>query len=476
MKFEDLLEKKEMKKIRLLKQLLLSGGTATIQELAENLAISKKSVENYLEELIYDLQEYQGKCQLTYDKTTVYYAKTSEFSMWELEVKWYKQAPKFQILIHLLKNKELAVIRLTQELAISESSLSRKIKELNQLLKEFHLMIWQGKLTGEESQIRYFYFQLLWYLEQYDKKITQKETELLEQFARGFGITFTEEARYRTVLWLRLTKYRITINPEFTQFRQRFEPYTRDRFYLQIKPIFHRLFSYNAIELKEEEVMLHFIFLISMSILTEADFYQYWLQRSQFTPASRADTVILENILRLYPRAKIRPDREINCYYHLSQVHLRLYFFQGDVEVYDRKNIWRLEQTLSSRDIRAFTNKLMTLALDTLAMTPQQENSLLAMTEVKYLSLLAILDVEMNREIRVGIDLEMDPLFKEAATIMYILHLKNLNGVVVEAYHAHQTYDLIITNKAHATGNYYRLSELGASYDIQEIKKIIRQL
>jgi hypothetical protein len=371
----------------------------------------------------------------------------------------------------------MAFIRLTQELAISESSLSRKIKEINILLKEFKLMIWQGKIEGEESQIRYFYFQLMWYLDQYPKHLTGKEKHLIEQFERGFGLIFTEEAHQRINLWVKITKYRISIPKlSFQEFHKKFIPYQKDRFYLQLKPIFQRFFSYYAVEIREEEIMLHFIFLISMSLLNEKDFYHYSLQRSRFTPSSIADTLILENILRLYPRPKIRPEWEANCYYHLSQVHLRLYFFQGDVEVYDRENIWQLEAKLSSRNIQAYTKKLLGLAQDTLAIPYDEENSLLAMTEVKYLSIVTILDVEMNREIRIGIDLKMDPLFKEAAINMYMLHLNMINGVVVEACIPEHHYDLIITNQQQEKVRYYRLSELGTNYDIQEIKKIIRKL
>lgn len=344
--------------MRLLKNLLLSGGKDTITEMMKKLHLSKKSVENYLEELRDDLAIYEGQCQLIYDKTSVEFWKIPEFSLRELELTWYQEAPKYQILIHLLENKEMAFIRLTQELAISESSLSRKIKEINILLKEFKLMIWQGKIEGEESQIRYFYFQLMWYLDQYPKYLTGKEKHLIEQFERGFGLIFTEEAHQRINLWVKITKYRISIPKlSFQEFHKKFIPYQKDRFYLQLKPIFQRFFSYYAVEIREEEIMLHFIFLISMSLLNEKDFYHYSLQRSRFTPSSIADTLILENILRLYPRPKIRSEWEANCYYHLSQVHLRLYFFQGDVEVYDRENIWQLEAKLSSRNIQAYTKK-----------------------------------------------------------------------------------------------------------------------
>lgn len=46
---------------------------------------------------------------------------------------------------------------------ISLATLSRRVKELNDSLKEFHLKIKSGRLTGPENQIRYFYFQLFWF-------------------------------------------------------------------------------------------------------------------------------------------------------------------------------------------------------------------------------------------------------------------------------------------------------------------------
>ena len=48
------------------------------------------------------------------------------------------------------------IFELAEALLVSESTLFRKIKELNKLLAEFELQIKNNKLVGEESQIRYF--------------------------------------------------------------------------------------------------------------------------------------------------------------------------------------------------------------------------------------------------------------------------------------------------------------------------------
>ncbi len=44
--------------------------------------------------------------------------------------------------------------------------------------------------------------------------------------------------------------------------------------------------------------------------------------------------------------------------------------------------------------------------------------------------MITIIDYQINREFRVGIALKMDELFKEALYYMWLLYLKNLNGVV----------------------------------------------
>lgn len=479
MRFEALLEKKEAKQIYLMKQLIIAGGKMNIRDVRELLNLSKKSTDNYIDELIETFQSFGDRCRITYDGTEVVFTKAADFSLEEAERNFYLSSPKYQILMYLLEEKEINPIRLTQELRISESSLSRKIRDLNQILKEFDLRIWQGKMIGEESQIRYFYFQLLWYLEQGYEQSSSREVHIIESLERGLNLDFMPVAKQRILLWLRITKKRITVpDPQFTQFKSQFAPYKKDPLYLRLVPIVRRSFSFYAVEIKEEEAMLHFVFLAGMSVLSQEDFYAYSLQRSRLTPAAWCDTVILEKILRMYASESIRKELEATCYYYLSQIHLRLYFFSGDVETYDRDNIWQLEATLSTHSIRSYADQLLKIACENLQIDPNnEENSLLAMTAIKYLSVLTIIDVQVNREVHVGIALQIDPLFKAAATNMLMLQLKSLNGVVVEPFDSEKEYDLVITNTSiDLNTTIYRMTELGSAYDLKEIKKLIRQV
>lgn len=68
------------------------------------------------------------------------------------------------MLVYLLEHQQVSIVRLATAFNISESSVFRKIKELNQLLEEFGLQIKNGQLYGEELQIRYFYYELFQYI------------------------------------------------------------------------------------------------------------------------------------------------------------------------------------------------------------------------------------------------------------------------------------------------------------------------
>ncbi|MDN6258075.1 MAG: transcriptional regulator, partial [Tetragenococcus halophilus] len=204
--------------------------------------------------------------------------------------------------------------------------------------------------------------------------------------------------------------------------------------------------------------------------------HAYSLQRSKMTPTAWCDSIILETILRIYGPKNIRKELEETCYYHLSQIHLRLYFFVGDVEAYDRNNIWQLEETLSTSNIQSHVNQLLELSAKELQPQSNEQNSLWAMTAIKYLSVLSIIDIRVNREVRVGIYLQLDELFKEATKNMLTLQLNSLNGVIVESFDEAKHYDLVITNtELDLDTKIYRITELGSAYDLKEIKKLIRQ-
>ena len=62
-------------------------------------------------------------------------------SVWKNSFVLLQESLKFKMLVYLLEHQQVSIVRLATAFNISESSVFRKIKELNQLLEEFGLQI-----------------------------------------------------------------------------------------------------------------------------------------------------------------------------------------------------------------------------------------------------------------------------------------------------------------------------------------------
>ena len=480
MNYESLLDKKEITQLRLLKLLMLDNGQDTIQSMVQKLGVSKSSLENYIADLHEVLLDYHGKIELIEDGAVLRLEMANDFSMSEVETDFYLSSTKYKIVNYLFHHREFSPVYLSNELLISESTLFRKIKELNQSLSEFEISIWQGKLIGEESQIRYFYFQFYWYLTESRKEnLDKSEISYLKMIEKALEIDFSFDSQKKIILWFRITKKRLAVsNQDYSELIKKCAPYERDPLYKKIREITLRMIGHYAIEVEEEEAMIHFSFLISMSILSEEDFYEYSLNRSRFTPTALLDTVVLESLLMYYKPLIVPRKLEKHIYFLLAQIHPRLYFFTGDIEIYHRENIWNIESYLSGHSMRTLTNHLLKIATKQLKIKPNDDNSLLPIPEIKYLSIVVIMDSLLSRDVTVGVSLEMDNLFKEATVNMLMVQLSSINGVLCEPYKKGTNYDLILTNQSQMDwkSEVYVFSELGTNYDFQKIKQTIRKI
>ncbi|MGG5341583.1 helix-turn-helix domain-containing protein [Enterococcus sp. AZ192] len=484
MKTEELLDKKEAREIQILKKVILAGGRMEDTELLNHLGVSKASFESDLKELGYYLNPYSKDCRLFYDGQWVSVEMSDRFSVSKVVDDYIRASIKFQLIDHLFHYREFTMAQLTTKFMISESSLFRKIKELNQLLTEFGLKIRNGQLKGEELQIRYFYFQVYWFLTPYEqhreRTLTQQNIRIIEALEKALSLSFEEYGKLKISLWLTISKKRLAVQSKtFKEVRNKSLNLEQDPFFKTIRSFVLRFFSRYPLEIDEEESMLHFIFLTSMSVLTETDFIQYSLVRGRRTPSSLADTFVLEHVILYYRPQKFYPELEKKIFYYFSQIHSRLYFFKGELELFDKENIWQKEQQLSSHRLGEFAHVLLDKSLSYLGERYEPGNSLHEWSLVKYLSVLSIIDFEIIGEVRVGIDLKMDLLYKEAMTQVLVLSLKNLNGLTIEPYDPKYTYDLLITNVMNppvyrSVGEIYILSELGSTYDIEQIRKKIR--
>ena len=260
-------------------------------------------IEDFLEKRevfqIANLKVYQGDCRVELDGNGVELFLDNHFSIVTVYIGYVKRSLKYQLINYIFKYQEFTVVKIISDLSISESTLFRKIKELNSLLKEF------GHIYGEELQIRYFYFQVYWFLTTYEEFQEAMETNqnqnLINGFEKELEIKISDFSRMRVSLWFSISKKRTNIPKKiYKNMLEKIQPYKNDHLYKQVRKLILLYSSRYSIEVEEEESMIHFIFLTTQSVLSEKDFINYDLVRSRRTPTALMDTFLRETVLLYY--------------------------------------------------------------------------------------------------------------------------------------------------------------------------------
>lgn len=487
MKVEHFLEKNEVREITIFKQLVLNNGILSYINMLEHLAISKASLENDLDSITSRFTDFDKQIKISYDGQSIELEMSDDMSLQHIYRFYLSQSIKMEIIKFLFNYHEFSITKLTQKLAISESSLFRKIKELNTHLKEFGLKIRNGQLQGEELQIRYFYFQFYCYIENKSALINKRPDDQIIQtvdsLEKFLQVTVVPENRERLTLWFIISKSRVTQkNKLYKQLRKQMQPYMKDPLYHKVHVMVLRYYSRYSIEVDEEEAMIHFAFLLAFPILTEDDFHEYTLIRDRHAPIASLDTYISETIIIHFKFRRPPYMLERDMYYHLTHIHTRLYFFKGDIEIYEYEEMLSKEKQVVGKNLVPFARKLLTTSTDKFMTAEAKDSSLLKMELLKYVSLLALISFKMVTVIQIGIDLKMDDLYKDTLTELLIQKMRPISGIQIERYQPSKLYDLILTNEPSTEENQYDearvyiLSEIMSSYDMVTIYNIIQEL
>lgn len=487
MKLEHFLEKHDIRQVNIFRKLVLSGGSSSYAEMLDYLGVAKASLDKDLEAISFQIQDVKEDVRVDYDGQTISLFMSNGYSLDRIYQLYLQQAVKVSIILYLFKHQEFSITKLTQKLLISESSLFRKIKELNSYLAEFGIKIRNGQLQGEELQIRYFYYQFYWYVankEAISNHKTDRQVPQMVQAMENFlGVTFAPENKQRLSIWFYISKKRIAIDKKkYQNLRQKMEPYLTDHLYQKIRPMVLRYFSRYSVEVDEEEAMLHFVFLLAFPILTEHDFHEYALLRDRHAPIASLDTYIAETIIIHYKFRKLPYMLERDIYYHLSHTHTKMYFFTGDIEIYEYEAMLQKEKQFTGKSLVAFADQLRTISISKLGLDEAENSNLLKMKTLKYISLLAIISFKMTTILQIGIDLKMDRIYTETLDQLLILNMQHINGTHVEKYQPNKNYNLVLTNvpplkkDQYGQTQVYVLSEILSPFDMKNIQRIIQGL
>ncbi len=487
MKIEHFLEKNDIREVTIFRQLVLNGGKLSYADMLDYLTVAKASLDKDLESISFRIQSLADQVHITYDGQYISLTMGDEFSLQQVYQLYLNQSVKVKLISYLFEHQEFSIVQLTQKLMISDSSLFRKIKELNGYLKEFGIKIRNGQLHGEELQIRYFYLQFYSYIEDKEALIAPRSDKQITQMAQAvesvLQVTIESENKQRLNLWMLISKNRVNRKEKkHAHLREQMQSYLEDPLYQKVRLIILRYFSRYSIEADEEEAMLHFAFLLAFPILKEQDFHEYTLERARRAPIANMDTYIVETIIIQYKFRRLPYMLEREMFYHLSHIHTKLYFFKGDIEVYEYEEILTKEKQFTGRNLISFAQTLLEISTGKFGIEQEEDNSLLKMELLKYTSLLASVSFKMTKIVQIGINLKMESIYTDTLNQLLISSMRHINGTHVEGYRLDKVYDLILTNEQSPEKGYYGeakvyvLSEILSPFDMKNIQKIIQEL
>lgn len=479
MKIEDLLDKSEQYQVAVLKSCFLSGGQTNYRAVFDSLQIAKPSFDKYLHALEDQADSNKDLFSFQWTGDQLKLELSDQHSIHEVYYLYIRNSLKFQIINYLYQYQKFSVPQLTAELAISEASLYRRLKEINGFLKEFAIQIRNGKMTGEELQIRYFFFQLYEYLELYAAAKPTKsdliEDRVIKIIEKKLEVTFGNYETSRIDLWIRIARKRLLLKYKiYWKLQQSMKLFLDNPVYKDLKEVVFRLLSRYSIEAEEEEVMMGFAFLVSMSVLPKVFFKEAVLNKE----VSSLEKNLEIELVHYFGEKIVSTEALSETHYYLTQTYGRLYFFKGKLqwENDDQLDEKRKEQSANRKLAHGLGDKTMRQLKE----KRDPENTLQAWMMDRYTDILELLEQEMPAILRVGIDLLMGELEGKQLSSLLLNHFNDQSSVRIEAFQVGTPYDLILSNSPAATypdhQKTYILSGSVSAYDIKHVQNTIHCL
>ncbi|HFU6521724.1 TPA: helix-turn-helix domain-containing protein [Enterococcus hirae] len=480
MKIEQLLEKKEQLQVLILRDMVLHGGTVGTNQLREQVNLSKTSFDQYIAEIPMIGRMMGKKVAIKRNEFQVTLELAEDVSLEKIILFLVQQSLKFNLLVYLLEHHQASIVRLATAFNISESSVFRKIKELNQLLQEFSLQIKNGQLYGEELQVRYFYYVLFQFISESQRPLFLQQTPdkapLILGLERALETTFSQESASKIACWLGITRKRLlSEKTTFATLKEKKILYQKDRLYQALDPVISLYLSRTAAEISGYEPLMFYSFFVSFAVLSEEHFYQYDLTRSKKLPTAVLDTYIRETMLWHYRPRKLKIKEEKAVGYQLAQIDNEFYFFRGVMIIYEPEHLLQQQKKMLGRSLSQLLERLKETTLTQLP-AKQGEEAALSYLMIQYANILMMIDFYIAKSVTIGIDIETLPIYRVAFQQFLLRELKGISGIEIENRRPGKKYDLVITfNQEDPHQNYYYLSEFASSYDIARLKQKIEE-
>ncbi|MGX7203568.1 helix-turn-helix domain-containing protein [Enterococcus pingfangensis] len=455
MELFSLLEKNEQRQIRIF-QLLLERSNLSVNEMLVQLSVDRATFKEDLALLKENLEKFNGQLVLDISDGKIFLRRLGNLSMTDVYYSYLKDAVKYQILMYLLEYGSFERQKILDLLSLSSATFTRRIREINVLLAEFHLQIKNGKLLGSESQIRYFYYQLLWFGRPYLVNLKEFEDTtsdiLLTLLKKEFGFPFTDDGQMKFEIWMAITRKRLRNlkkeNPNYDNLpNQLFE---ENAFLLSLQAILARFFIQHAFVWNQNETLIFYIFMISNFTLdTENSHVHKFLLQEK----SRDSLVVqlnglfkatLDEIFYMYTFSDTFSDKIALT---IIQNHSRLVYFRGWINIFGHQGLQSRMTKINEQKILNVCETLTQRSLQISNYSEFDSQNIQLELFIRYASILQIIFKEVEACINVACDFSYERIMIDAVIEIIRERITANFPINLTRYNKNNQYDVILTNQ-----------------------------
>lgn len=339
----DLLDKPDMTQIKVIQKLLNEGGVASVKDLGAQSKVSTASLNKYLKEMNERVKEINPDIDLVLEDKKIEINIPNYFNFQHILIHYLTDSINCKIIMYMSKHDGASLTQLTQELAISEATLFRRLKDINKIISEFNIQIKNARFVGDELQIRYFLFEF--YNHALPINVINYHTLddsivlLIENLSKELGVPIEEKNYYHLYLWLLISKRRELQGTSLEIDQQ--EIYRK----LCPDPFFQAVYKTNETPLgstsaiqTETDIICLFVFFISTYIYEKPlsdEQYVYFLKNEFLKDIINLTENTLETIGRYYPLENMEEALIWHIECNLFQLHFRLVHFNSYISYFE---------------------------------------------------------------------------------------------------------------------------------------------
>lgn len=334
------LDKQSRHQVHIFQFLIKENREVEVEKLLSTFSFSTPTIQKAVGQLKEKLYAFNRQTDLyLLDKTLLKLILPNDFDLRTfLYTTYYETSIDVIILDQLYTVKDLSITKLTLELQVSEASLFRRLKRLNDSLMDFGIVYKNKQLMGHAEDIQLFYYRF--YTSIYPIALIQKRfyresfSQLLKIIESALGRTFSKTQTIRLMLWLSLMEKQLDIRTgrKFSSPSKFLEQTTES--FKQLEQIFLRFSSRYAMQWPSEAVGWFYVFLQAEGLLLvdrlNSDRLQHLTQEIQRLLAiPESNTVVMHQLYQIHlyvSYQKVIWKNEFTKAVRLSDTHPELFY------------------------------------------------------------------------------------------------------------------------------------------------------